>query len=77
METRAQIKASCMEMKLIWESELPYYSFQRWWYGRGEIVELPRVTKTLLLVKVEPHGGYYTRREMNYCQTNNQTGGPT
>lgn len=37
----AQIEASCMETDLIWQSELPYYSFQKWWYESGEIVEFP------------------------------------
>ena len=61
MATGPEIKASRMEMNLIWESELPYYGSQTWWYERGGIVESPRETNVLLLVKiaqVEPCGGY-------------------
>ena len=64
METRAQIEASCMEMNLIWQSELPYYSFQKWWYERGEIVGFPWVTNMILAVKMtkmEPHSDYYLK----------------
>lgn len=64
MEARAQIEASYMEMNLIWQSELPYYSFQKWWYERGEIVEFPWVTNMILAVKItklEPHSGYYLK----------------
>lgn len=53
METRAQIEASCMEMNLIWQSELPYYSFQKWWYERGEIGEFPWVTNMILALKLQ------------------------
>lgn len=64
METRAQIEASCMEMNLIWQSELPYYSSQKWWHERGEIVEFPWVTNVILAVKITklgPHSGYYLK----------------
>lgn len=61
METRAQRETLCMEMNLIWHSELPYYSFQRWWYERGEIVKFSRGTNKILAVKItqlEPRSRY-------------------
>lgn len=30
-----------METDLIWQSELPYYGFQKCWYESGEIVDFP------------------------------------
>lgn len=64
METRAQIEALCVEMNLIWHSELHYYSFQKWWYERGEIIKFSRVTNMILAVSItqlEPHSRYYLK----------------